>query len=226
MLMRTQYYFLTSLPSVPALGEAPPIGLADFYDRTGDLPEVKQVVAAVLLEHDLLRRQSVLSGELEHSHPLILTVAQGGGEDPLPEYLQAEVSETTRTIGDDATWEAYFRHVADVAARTGCEFLRQWVGFEVSLRNALVAARAKALDLMVEEYYVAADLADAGADTEAILAAWSAAADPLSAMKALDRGRWDWLASHGGWFSFRIDEAAAYARGLVLLHRWQELTGE
>jgi len=226
MLMRTQYYFLTSLPSVPALGEAPPIGLAEFYERAGDLPEVERVVAAVMLEHDLLGRQSVLSGEREQADPVILTVAQGRGEEPLPEYLQGEQVETTRMIGDDATWEAYFRHVADVAQRTGCEFLRQWVGFEISLRNALVAARAKALDLMAEEYYVAADLADAGVDTETIVAAWSAAADPLSAMKALDRGRWEWLASHGGWFSFRIDEAAAYARALVLLHRWQELTGE
>jgi len=226
MLMRTQYYFMTSLPVAPPLGENPPIGLAEFYDKASDLPEVCEVVAAILLEHDLLGRQSVLTGERDHTHPIILTVAQGRGEEPLPEYLRAEPTETARAIGDDPTWEAYFRHVDSVAARTGCEFLHRWAGFEVALRNALVAARAKVLDLAPEEYYVAVELAAPEADTEQIVAAWSAATDPLSAAKALDRGRWDWLQSHGKWFSFRIDEVAAYARALVLLHRWCELTGE
>ena len=224
MLMRAQYYFVTSLPVLPTLGEPAPMSLQAFFDRACDEDEVREVVEAVLLEHDLLLRQSVLAGETEDVDPVVLTVSQAKGEEPLPEYLQAEQTDQPRPIGDDATWEAYFRHVADVAARSGCEFLRTWVGFEVALRNDLVAARAKTLDLIPDDYYVAADLADDAADTGAIVAAWAAAGDPLAAQKALDQGRSEWLDGARAWYSFRIDEAAAYARGLVLLTRWATLT--
>ena len=227
MLMAAQYYLLTSLPALPALGETPPIALAAFHERAGEDPDPKvaRIAEAILLEHDLLQRQSVLAGEQAHAEAVILTMLQADGEEPLPSYLQARASDAgERTIGDDALWEAYFRHVADVAGRTGSRFLTEWVGFEVALRNALVAARAKNLGLPADDYVVAPDLASADANVEATVAAWSGSEDPLSALKALDRGRWDWLASRGPWFTFGADEVAVYARRLVLLHRWSELS--
>ncbi len=227
MLMAAQYYLLTSLPALPALGEKPPIGLAAFHERAGEDsdPRVIRIAEAVLLEHDLLQRQSVLAGERAGAEPVILTVLQADGEEPLPPYLQERIRDAgDRTIGDDALWEAYFRHVADVALRTSSRFLTEWVGFEVALRNALVAVRAKTLGLLAEEYVVAPDLASSDADVEATVAAWTSSEDPLSALKALDRGRWDWLASRGPWFTFGADEVAVYARRLVLLHRWSELS--
>lgn len=225
MAMQLQHYFMTSLPSLPGLGDAPPVSLADFVARTEDLPEVRCVVDAVLLEHDLMLRQAALSGEIEQAEPVVLTSLQARGEEDLPPFLRTD-EEIQRTVGDDVTWELYFRHVADVAGATGCEFLSAWAGFETALRNALVFARAKALELTAEEYVVAAELADPHAEVESIVAAWSAAGDPLAAQKALDAGRWDWLNENRRWFSFRIDEAAAYARGLVLLHRWRRLNEE
>ncbi|MFW6155441.1 MAG: hypothetical protein ACOC95_09510, partial [Planctomycetota bacterium] len=170
MLMAAQYYLLTSLPALPALGEKPPIGLAAFHERAGDDPDPKvaRITAAILLEHDLLQRQSVLAGEREHAEPVILTVLQADGEEPLPTYLQGRTRDAgERTIGDDALWEAYFRHVADVAGQTHNRFLTEWVGFEVALRNALVAVRAKNLDLLADDYVVAPDLASPDADVEA-----------------------------------------------------------
>lgn len=222
MVQQVQYFLMTSLPPLPPLGESPPVGLGELYERVeGD--DVKSVVGAVLLEHDLMQRQGVLSGELEQASPAVLTTDQVLGQAPLPAPLSVDEQGAARSIGDDATWEAYFRHVADTAGRVGCPFLRQWVGFEVALRNALVIARAKALDLTPEEYLVAEELADDSADVAPIVGQWSAAEDLLAAQRALDQGRWNWLNDHGGWFSFRIDEVAAYARGLVLLHRWQNL---
>ncbi|NLF30871.1 MAG: hypothetical protein GX591_08300 [Planctomycetes bacterium] len=227
MLMAAQYYLLTSLPALPALGEKPPVALAALHERAAEDadPKVAAIVAAVLLEHDLLQRQSVLAGERDHAEPVILTALQADGEEPLPPYLLGRESAAgERRIGDDALWEAYFRHVADVASATGSRFLAEWVGFEVALRNALVAARAKNLGLLADEYVVAPDLAAPDADMEATVAAWAGSGDPLSALRALDRGRWDWLAARGPWFTFGPDEVAVYARRLVLLHRWSELS--
>ncbi|NQU75647.1 MAG: DUF2764 family protein [Planctomycetes bacterium] len=215
-----QYYFMTSLPALPGLGENPPISLAELCERSADMPEVHAAVTAVLLEHDLMLRQGVLAGELEEASPAVLTEQQSRGEAPLPGYLQVE-GEKERLIGDDATWEAYFRHVAAIGKSLGSPFLCEWVGFEVSLRNALVIARAKVLELTADEYIVAAELADKEAEVEDIVGQWSSAENPLAAQLALDQGRWDWLSDSGVWFSFSIDEVAAYARGLVLLHRWR-----
>jgi hypothetical protein len=222
MIAKAQYFFLTSLPSLPALGEKPPIRLEAFAERAEGLPGVPEAVAAVMLEHDLMQRASVLAGERDEADPVVLTPGQGRGEEPLPPYLQAE-GETARPIGDDATWEMYYRHVAEVGGKIGSVFLREWAGFEVTLRNELVAARAKVLDLAPDEYFVAAELTGSDTETARIVAQWSSSADPFEAQRVLDQGRWDWLAGHAGWFSFRVDEAAAYARGLVLLHRWQSL---
>lgn len=221
MLMQAQYFFMTSLPGLPALGEAPPVSLRELMERSRDLSEVRRVVGTVLLEHDLMLRQAVLSGERKDVEPVVLTVAQARGEEPLPDFLAGEATRP-RPIGEDATWEAYFRHAAQQADGQGCPFLRQWASFEVTLRNALVEARAKTLELVSDEYLVAPELSGDEADVAAIVSRWSTAANPLDGQRVLDQGRWDWLARQGGWFTFRVDETAAYARGLVLLHRWRE----
>lgn len=227
-MARRSYYLMTSLPALPRLGEPPPVTLADLRDRAGDEPGAGAAVAAVLLEHDLLQRQGVLAGEIEQPDPVVLSHAQARGEEPLPEAFQGAQGDEARgrTVGDDAVWEAYFRFVAAEGRRLGVEFLERWVGFEVALRNALVQARAKALELPADDYVVAAELAEPDPLVAAIVAAWSAAGNPLAAQKALDQGRWDWLEEHGQRFSFRAGEAAAYARGLVLLHRWNDLAAQ
>ena len=224
MPMQVQYFFMTSLPPLGSLDEPSPMALADLVGRAGDLPEIRAAIAAVLLEHDLLARQAVTTGERDSIEPVVLTAAQARGDEPLPEALQVETgADSARRIGEDLLWEAYYRHVAAEGARLGCGFLSEWAAFEAALRNALVEARAKALNLAADDYKVAVELDRGAADTAAIVSAWSAADGPLEAQRALDQGRWDWLSRHGGWYSFELDEAAAYARGLVLIRRWQTL---
>jgi hypothetical protein len=216
------FYLMSSLPSLPELGEAPPIGLAELRERASDFPAASEVVDAVLLEQDLLERQSILAGETRSYSGAVLSDAQVHGDEPLPECLQAE-QEPNRPVGDDQTWERYFRHVNAVGRRRGSAFLHGLVGFEVSLRNALVIARARVLELDAEAYLVATELSDAALDITSVVARWSSAENPLAALKALDRARWEWLQENGRYYSFHVDELAAYARALVLLHRWQAM---
>lgn len=217
------YYFITSLPTTPPFGEPPPVSLLDLYERACEESDFGPIVAAVMLEHDLLDRQSILSGESERPDQVVLSAEQVAGQAPLPEYLQAE-QQPGKPVGDDATWEQYYRYVRDLGVRTGCGFLVDWAGFEVGLRNALVVARAKTLELNADEYLVAAEIGQEDGQIEGIVSRWSTAPNPLAAQRVLDEGRWDWLEGHGRYFSFEADEVAAYARAVVLLDRWEHVS--
>ncbi len=221
---RSFHFLLTFLPSLPELGGRPGISPAELRELC--LPEgpAGDVVDAILLEADLLARESALAGEGGEGEGVVLTDEQVRGEAPLPEMLEADAEGRRGPI--DAMWEAYYRHVAAVARRSGCEFLRGWVGFEVALRNAVAAERARVLDLEPTDYTVAADVADDDTDTDDIVTAFSAAPDPLRALRVLDEARLAWANQRSKYFSFALDEVAAYAAKLLLAARWDRLTNQ
>jgi hypothetical protein len=226
MAMARRYYFLlTSLPTLPELGEPPPVALGDFYERVAQASSALPMIEALLLEQDLVLREAALAGEIERPEPVVLTAEQMGGQEPLPEFLTA-APEQPRRIVADVVWQAYYRHVHRLAVAETCRFARQWVGFEVALRNALAVTRARTLELDPHGYLVAEELADGDAAVDEIVSAWSAAADPLSALQVLDERRFRWIDENAQYFSFALDELAAYARKLVLVNRWHKLTRE
>jgi len=222
--MSARYYFLlTSLPALPEMGEPAPLSLAELRAAAVDEPSAIGLVDAVLLASDLMAREAALAGKREEFTPAVLTRGQIAGEEPLPPELQVQPERKPR-IAADTTWEAYFRYVLRQGRACGCRFLTAWVGFEAALRNAIVTHRAKTLGLDAVEYFVAPDLADPEANVEDLVAAWSAAGDPLAALRALDEGRWRWVTENEQYFSFAIDELAGYARKLVLITRWDLLS--
>jgi hypothetical protein len=220
------YYLITSLPRLGDLGTPPPMTLRDLLEHVAIAPVAAQAVATVLLSDDLMKRQAVLAGETDQAEAVLLTADQLRDRQPLPEFLVGPARETADVATVDAVWAAYFHHAAAVARQVGSRFLAAWVGYEVALRNALAAARAKALALDVADYLVATDLAATEEDLAAVVNDWAAAPDPLAGLRVLDAARWDWLMRHDAHFSFQDDELIAYAAKLVLLHRWQRLTAE
>jgi len=182
------------------------------------------VVGAIVLVDDLLQRGDVLAGRLEQPQPALLSLEQLQDEAPLPPYLLVEPDQLhSPSQVAEAVWIAFFRHLLDVAHRRGCPFLKKLVSFELALRNALTAERARVLDLPAEPIAVAADLIDEPVDVERIVNEWAAARTPLVGLQVLDHARWDWLAENDRWFSFAIDELAAYAAKLTLLCRWERI---
>jgi len=217
------YYLLASLPGLGDLGSTPPLTPAQLLDRVADAPGPSRLIGALLLGDDLLLRESALSGEEVDATPAVLTAEQLRDEAPLPPTLTVETDQGHSRIAADIVWEAYFRHAADVARGAGSAFLSEWVCSEVALRNALASARAKTLGLDAEAYLVADDLADGDADFTTMIGEWTAAPNPLAALRVLDTARWGWLVDREGWFTFQDDELAAYAAKLMLLCRWNRL---
>lgn len=215
------FYLIAALPSLPELGEEPPISLASFWEHVADTPAAPAVYM-LLLADDLLQRTSFLAGEIPEVSPAVLTSGQVRDEEPLPDELKPQPDESQDLLVD-RLYDAWARWANRVAAERGSGFLARWVGHEVALRNAIAAARAAALALEPTPYLVATDLAEDDPGLQAVVAEWSAAPDPLAGLRVLDRCRWQWLDEHEKWFSFADDELTAYAARLVLLHRWRRI---
>jgi len=218
------YFLITSLPPLGELGSAPPLHPRELLERVADAQGPQAVLEALFLADDLLQREALLAGEIEQAEPLVLTPRQLRDEQPLPACLVGpEQDGGGFRVAADAVWSAYFHHAAAVAGRQASELLAGWVRFEVSLRNALAAARAKQLGLESEPYLVASALGGEAEAPTPVINEWAAAANPLAGLRILDRARWAWLTENEQWFSFGGDELAAYAAKLMLLNRWYRL---
>ncbi|HPM80187.1 MAG TPA: DUF2764 family protein [Candidatus Anammoximicrobium sp.] len=226
--MLDHYYYLASLPALGELGSEPSMGFAELLEHLENDRQRHELVGSLFLLDDLLQREAFLAGELEEADPAVFSIQQVRNESPLPEFLVSapEADDSPRLVAADRLWEAYFRYVAQVAQRLGSRFLAAWAGYEVALRNALVAARAKRLGLDAADYLVAADLAAAGDEVTTAVSEWTSAPTPLAGQQSLLRARWNWLTAHDAWFTFSNDELAVYAARLMLLHQWQRMTDD
>jgi hypothetical protein len=214
---------VTSLPALGAPGTPPPLRLAELMELVRGAADA-DVVATILLGDDLHQRDACLSGEQPVPEPAVLSPAQVRGLEALPDFLDPSLHDTAGLVPGDAAWAAYYHHALAVAARHDNAFLRDWITFEVALRNGLAVARARALNLEPAGYIVAAELGAGAAGVDAIVAEWSAAHDPLDGLEQLLDARWRWVNEHDGWFTFGSDELPAYTVRLQLLHRWKRIS--
>lgn len=224
-------YLLSVLPALEPIGSIPPLSKCDFLEQVVDSNGPVETVKMLLLSDDLVQFQALLAEEIGQDRVDLAVLSLGKEEDEtiLPDFLLPEEGtdeqQHSRT-STDAIWSRYFNHAVSVAKRRGSKFLRDWIGFEVGLRNALVTARAHTLKIDAETYLVAPNLADPDIDHTHVISMWSNASDPLAAQEALDKARWDWLDENGGWYSFSAREIEVYAAKLVLLHHWRRILSE
>ncbi len=229
------YYCLSALPTLGELGRPPPLSPDQLLEHLAPCPTAREIVEVLFLHDDLLLREGVGAGEKSPIRPVVLTMEQIRKESPLPAYLSKSPDDSTstkvesaapptRSLSADVTWEAYFRYAADMARTWACGFLADWVAFEVGLRNALVTSRAKELSLDAADYLVAAELGEPDELFTEPIEKRTAAVTPLIELEMLIKTRWAWLTKHEAWFSFSIDEFAAYAGKLMLLARFERLT--
>lgn len=224
-------YLLSVLPALEPIGSVPPMSKRDFLEQVAGSNGPVRTVEMILLSDDLAQYQALTTEEIakEQVDLAILTFDKAENDPTLPDFLlpeQAGEEQENKRLSTDEIWSRYFHHAVSVAKRERSSFLKAWIGFEVALRNALAAARAHTLKLDPAAYLVAPELADTDTDYSAIISAWSAASNPLAALEALDKSRWEWLDEHGQWYSFSACEIEVYAAKLVLLHHWRRILSD
>lgn len=229
MIRNRRYdYLLSVLPALDTLGSLPPMNLRSFIQQVIDCSGPVETVKTILLSSDLTQYQALLAEEIDRDRTdlAVLSLDKGEDQDVLPDFLlpdeeAGDEEDPRRAV--DAVWSRYFHHAATVAKRKQSKFLRDWVAFEVGLRNELAKKRAHTLELDAEDYIVAPELADHKIDYTHAISTWSAAADPLAAQEALDKVRWNWLKENEGWYSASAREIEVYAARLMLLHTWRRI---
>jgi hypothetical protein len=220
-------YLLTTLPILGRLESAPPLNGRRLLDLAEGLPAA-ELLAAILLEDDLMLWQQGQAGQAELPEPTVLEVAQLEGRAALPDYLALpDDVPSPSLLVTDRLWQAYFRYLHQLGESRGSELLAQYAISELALRNRLAAWRAGRLRLEVSQYQIP-ELDEAAAQQlsdslDKLIAAWQSQVDPVEAARVLDGWRWDWIAERDGWYSFGDDELVAYALRLRLIERWQRL---
>lgn len=224
-------YLLSTLQALEPIGSIPPMSKRDLLERIVDSNGPANSVEILLLGDDLAQYEALLVEEIkpDDTDLAVLSLDKAENEPVLPAFLLPEEGteqQENRRLSVDGIWSQYFHHAASIAKRTHSIFLKAWIGFEVGLRNALVAARAQILELDSAAYLVTPQLADKDTDYSYILSAWSAASNPLAALEVLDKARWNWLEENGRWYSFCACEIEVYAAKLILLHHWRRILSD
>jgi len=156
-------YLLTTLPPLPDEPGSPlPISAGDLWEivklEEGDVSEISEFLLASLDIRNLDFLERGKEGAIEEA---ITSADDLKGRKNLPHWMKQELSaikDLDRTYPFDRLWEAYFEQFMAFLEERGAEELQEWVRWEIGLRNALVAHRARKMGLPADAYTVAEDL--------------------------------------------------------------------
>ncbi len=220
------YRLLAMVPPLPESPEAPPLPLEDLVELyIADLHESDRGLAMTLLGFlDCRNIEAKLQdhGVFDERAPISAEALEERTELPeyIAEFLEAfEAGSVNEEYGFDALWRAYFTHLVETAAHGRSTFLREWAGFEITLRDALARQRAEALgdkgDMRISGVAV-----DGGEDHSSLLSTLAEAANPMERERLLDTARLAKIESISGIDPFSTDAALAYLAATLILDRW------
>ena len=220
------YRLLTMLPPLPTRPERPPQPLGVLLESClGELGERDLEVAHALLgQFDCRNLEALLSGYETFDDRGLLSRTALAQRTDLPDYLLSflQAHETGRIPVDawqDALWQAYYTHLLEVAEQSGSGFLREWAGFELSLRVKLVPWRAERIGNRPLPGLPGAPAAESD-DFAPLLIALREETNPMERERLLDRRRMEKLDALAGVDPFSSEAALAYVATCLVLDRW------
>ncbi len=220
------YRLMSSLPAMPQAPEPPPIRLTEMVPALRvDLTEGHWTLAeALLLSFDMNNVEAMLVHRDAPLDPRALATGPSvfpGSE--LPQFAadllrRGEEGSLSASEAIPAVWRGYYGYLADLSETSGVEFLRQFVGFELPLRNALYRQRAERLGMDASSQLL--EEPSGGARHDELLARLAEESEPLAREKLLDTARLRAFDSFSGTDPFSIDAVMAYVASAIVLDRW------
>jgi len=220
------YRLLSMVPPLPEVPGPPPVPLGELIELyQQELDEKDQRLALALLAFlDCRNLESALLGREMFDTRAPLPREAFEDRLQLPEYmarfLEAHDNDALgHTYPFDALWWGYFVHLVELADSSGSVFLKEWVRFDVGLRDALARQRAEALGAKGDERATGAVDGEAESFAE-LLSALPEASDPMERERVLDRARLERIDACQGISTFSTDAALAYLAASMILDRW------
>jgi len=143
----------------------------------------------------------------------------------LPEFIRAFLEEKERGIRrvhvHDRLWELCYETLLELAGKTGCRYLLDYIPWEIELRNRLTALRLRESGGNAEEHSVLPELR--GFDFTVLLSQIEAQKNPLAAERYLDGERLKQIYHCQGNDPFSLDALLAYVSRAMIYDRWERL---
>lgn len=217
------YYLLSLLPSLPPLGEIPPIDAAEILRiiEQERVNEARLLAEAFHFESQLMQAATLkLLGYATSDTPGFYSFSSDSSP-VLIELFLKNPRETGEDVWVTELWTEHLDFMESVGKSIGSSLLCRWAGFEKSLRRQLKTAR------IPDELGSEADLpASELWDHRDLIVEWRSAPDPLIGEKVLDQARMEFIDTESRRYSFSIDELAAYFLKLSLLTRHAKMSRE
>ena len=220
-------YLLTTLPPLPdAPGSPLPISADELWDivklEEGDVSEFTEFLLTGL---DIQNLEFMERGRDGAARKAVSPIEELKERKNLPFWVAQELTaygDADRPCRFDRVWEAYYEEFMVFLEDRGAEELQEWFRWEIGLRNAVVAQRAKKLGLPAEGYFVAADLGFKPTEYNAIFAELKeieTAGDPFAEDRFIASATLQRLKTVSPEYAFDFSEIMGYVIKFVILAR-------
>jgi hypothetical protein len=118
-------------------------------------------------------------------------------------------------------WNRYYTYLYELAQKLRCQFVLDYLPWEIELRNNLVSLRAKESGKDAEAYAVLGNFS--AADFTNMMAQVKGKKNPLLAERYLDTERLKHIFHCQGNNPFSIDAILAYVLQLMIYSRWERI---
>lgn len=224
-----KYYFLTTLiPPLPMLlGEKLPLPFVEISRivRRHIEPEDAPLIESQLLAIDVTNFENLHQGRPMFIEGGILTQEDIERRKNLPFFFQTFIEEKERGIRRpylfDVLWEKYYTFSYSLAQEKNCLFLKEYLSWEIGLRNSLVTMRAKERGVDVRDYLVLPHMGYQ--DFSTLSSQVKSQTNPLMAERLIDEERLKAIFHFEGGDPFSIDALLALLARASLFSRWEKL---
>ncbi len=219
---------MTLIPPLPTLlGEKLPLPfvvISRIIQRHVE-PEDAPLVESLLLEIDVANFENFHQGRSLFIEGGILRPEAFERKATLPLFFQKFLEEKDRGIRRpylfDALWEQYYMFSYRLAQERNCQFLVDYLSWEIGLRNHLAMMRTKEKGLDQEGYLILPHLGKQ--DLSAIANQLRNQRNPLLAERFIDEERLKTIFHCEGSDPFSIDAVLAILSRASLFNRWEKM---
>ncbi len=224
-----KYFFLASvLPAMPfSLGDKIPLSFSEISQlvQRNIEPEDAPLLNALLMKTDVANIESAYNKRDIFTEGGTITREDIESKRNLPLFVKVFFDEKDRGLRRpyifDALWERYYEYAYSLAQEKGCQFMTDYISWDISLRNQLVALKTKEGSKEAEDYFIMPHLG--GYDLSAVIAQLKNQNNPLLAERLLDEERLKHLFHCEGGDPFTVDSILAILERVRVFDRWAKM---